>query len=114
MDTINKKKIDDYLELKKQYINIVNTNILENCNKIVQIGAYTAEVGKNNSIILSRNKFPSQFTEKSANDIVNMNWTSTNNKKANVKIYDIKEWYREKTEALDFIINNYNTLYAKT
>ncbi len=108
MDTISKKEIDDYLELKKQYTNIVNTNILENCNKIVQIGAYTAEVGKNNSIILSRNKFPSQFAEKSANDIVNMNWTSSNNKKANVEVYNIKDWYRGKIEALDFIIKNYN------
>ncbi len=108
MNTITKTEIDAYKELKKQYTNIVNTSILENCNKIVQIGAYTAEIDKNNIVTLSRNKFPSQFTEKSANDIVNMNWTSSNNKKANIEIYNIKDWYRGKIEALNFIIKNYN------
>ena len=105
MITITKKEIEKYKKLKKQYLGIVNTNILEYCNKIVQIGAYTAELDEN-EIILSRTKFPSQFSEKSAEEIANMNWRSTNDKKANVEIYSVNEWYNEKIQALNYIINN--------
>ncbi len=108
MITITKKEIEGYKELKKQYESIVNTSILENYNKIIQIGAYTAELDENKKVILSQTKFPSQFTEQTATKIINMNWVTINNKKANVEIYNVKEWYKEKIQSLDFIINNLN------
>jgi hypothetical protein len=106
MITITKKEIEEYKRLKKQYQSIVNTSILEHCNKIIQIGAYTAELNEDNNVILSRTKFPSQFSEKSATQIVRMDWRTTNDKKANVEIYNVKEWYKDKIQSLDFIINN--------
>jgi hypothetical protein len=106
---ISKNQIKEYKLLREQYLSIIDTSILERHNKIVQIGAYTAEVGQNNHIVLSRSKFPSQFTENSAQEILEIGWTSINDK-AHIEIYNVRDWYKNKIKALDFIIKNFDKI----
>jgi hypothetical protein len=97
-------EIAQYIELKEEYLDFLSNLILEKCNKIVQIGAYTADLGEFGMVRLSRNKFPMQFTEKTAKEISEMSWQSNTPKKPIIKIFNVKDWYKSKIETLNKII----------
>lgn len=50
---ITEAEIDEFISLRKEYEKIVTSKVLENCNKIVQIGAFTAELKEDGNIALS-------------------------------------------------------------
>lgn len=102
---ITEKEFEDYRNLKVEYTKIVNTRILENSNKIVQIGAYTAKLDDNGNVELSRTYFPSQYTEETALKILNMNWVSRSSiQKPTLEVLNAKDWYQNRTNALDSIL----------
>ncbi len=101
---ITENEFEDYRNLKNEYNKVVNTKILEHCNKIVQIGAYTAKLDENGNVELSRTRFPSQFTEETATKILNMKWVSDTGKKPTLEILNAKDWYQSRINALDTIL----------
>ena len=103
-DMITEQEFEDYRNLKNEYTKIVNTKILEDNNKIVQIGAYTASIDEKGNVELSRTQFPSQFTEDVASKILNMNWVSNSEKKPTLEILNVKDWYQNRIKALDSIL----------
>lgn len=102
---ITEKEFEDFRELKKEYSKIANIKILEHCNRIVQIGAYTAELDENGKVVLSQTKFPSQFTEETALEILNMKWVSNSERKPTLEILNTKDWYLIRIKAIDSILS---------
>jgi len=105
---MNNLNLHNFIKLKKEYEKVLNFNIIERCNKIVQAGAYTLATNKNNRVILSSSKFPMQFSDESVKELLKIKWESPNDIKPTVKVYNVKDWYGMKKEALDTIIDFYS------
>jgi hypothetical protein len=102
---ITDKEFKDFHALKKEYSKIVEAKTLDHYNKIIQIGAFTAELDKDGEVVLSQTKFPSQFTEVIARKIFNMNWVSNSDRNPTLEILNVRDWYTNRINALDTILS---------
>lgn len=106
---MNNTELQNFIEQRNEYKRIIDFNVIENCNKIVQVGAYTLCTNAKSEVILSLSKFPTQYSEKSVKKLLKINWeTKNSSKKPNIEIYNVKDWYRMRKSALDKIINFYS------
>ncbi len=102
---ITEKEFEVYRTLKYKYLEFIETKIKENCSKIVQIGAFTAELNEVGKVVLSQTKFPYLFNEDTALRISYMNWVSKTGRKPTLEILNAKDWYQKRVEAFDSILS---------
>lgn len=77
-------------------------NIIEKACFIVEVGFLTASTDENNVVILHNATFPTQFSQESANKILQMKFRNSNNELVVPKIYSRNEWYlTRKNEMLE-------------
>lgn len=106
---MNNIELQNFVEQRNEYERIIDFNVIEDCNKIVQVGAYTLDTNDKSEVILSSSKFPTQYSEKSVEKLLKINWESKNStRKPNIEVYNVKDWYRMRKSALDKIINFYS------
>lgn len=82
--------------------------VLMNHNMIITVGAYTVGTDDQNRTILEIVDFPSQFTGKSTERILNQCvFKGKDGKPVSPKVYHVRDWYREQVEALETIVEYY-------
>lgn len=82
---MNNIELQNFIEQRNEYEKIIGFNVIEDCNKIVQVGDYTLDTNDKNEVILSLSKFPRQYSEKSVEKLLKINWESKNStKKPNI------------------------------
>lgn len=106
---MNNIELQNFIKQRNQYKRIIDFNVIENCNKIIQVGAYTLDTNDKSEVILSLSKFPTQYSEKSVKKLLKINWEIRNSKKEpKIEVFNVKDWYRMRKSALDTIINFYS------
>jgi deoxyxylulose-5-phosphate synthase len=73
-------------------------SILERCNQIVQIGAYTIGTDEDGKVKLCLVDFPTQFSDKAIAEIKAMTFTNGHGERIHPTVYGVREWYRKELE----------------
>lgn len=103
MEKVMKEKMGiKFKRLLAEYQNIVDVPILEKCNRIVDVGGLTITLDKENKPCVGNLDYPTQFTEDVAEEI----YLAFSKKTKNVKIYKVKDWYREQIQILKEILES--------
>jgi len=106
MDNINLKKLISDIEQKiRDYQNQVEFKVLEKAQFIVQVGALTVTTDANGVVKTQNVCYPTQFTQKDVNEILNVPFRDGFGGKIYPKIYSRINWYSEKLTELNETFN---------
>ena len=106
MDKINLKKLISDLEQKiRDYQNQVELNVIELTPYIVQVGALTVTTDSDGAVKTQNVCYPTQFTQKAVNEILNVPFRDGYGGKIYPKIYSRINWYSEKLTELNETFN---------
>ena len=106
MDNINLKKLISDLEQRiRDYQNQDEFKVLEKAQFIVQVGALTVTTDAEGVVKTQNVCYPTQFTEKAVNEILNVPFRDGFGEKIEPKIYSRKNWYTEKLTELNETFN---------
>ncbi|MDN3513841.1 MAG: hypothetical protein NG747_05510 [Candidatus Brocadia sp.] len=99
-----KNTIAELRERVKIYSHELELNILEEANKIVEVGALTVGTDSKGKIIAQNVLHPTQFAQKAVEKILTMNWRNGNGKRIEPLVYRRNDWYREKLKMTNDIL----------
>lgn len=99
-----KNTIAELRERAKIYSHELELNILEEANKIVEVGALTVGTDSKGKIIAQNVLYPTQFAQKAVEKILTMNWRNGNGKRIEPLVYGRNDWYREKLKMTNDIL----------
>lgn len=99
-DLISRLKKEKYICEKH-----LQNNVIERCNYIIEVGAFTVSTNTNRRTKLCNISEPTQFTKDAVDQILTIKFVSKNGKKVEPKIFTSSKWYQEKLTALDEAIN---------
>ncbi len=80
------------------YSHELELNILEEANKIVEVGALTVGIDSKGKIIAQNVLYPTQFSQKAVEIILTMNWRNGNEERVEPLVYGRNDWYRERVK----------------
>ncbi|NUO07546.1 MAG: hypothetical protein HUU08_02535 [Candidatus Brocadia sp.] len=99
-----KNTIAELRERAKIYSHELELNILEEANKIVEVGALTVGTDSKGKIIAQNVLYPTQFAQKAVEKILTMNWRNGNGKRIEPLVYGRNDWYREKLKMTNDVL----------
>lgn len=99
-----KNAIAELRERAKIYSHELELNILEEANKIVEVGALTVGTDSKGKIIAQNVLYPTQFAQKAVEKILTMNWRNGNGKRIEPLVYGRNDWYRERLKTINGIL----------
>lgn len=99
-----KNAIAELRERAKIYSHELELNILEEANKIVEVGALTVGTDSKGKIIAQNVLYPTQFAQKAVEKILTMNWRNGNGKRIEPLVYGRNDWYRERLKTINDIL----------
>lgn len=103
---MNRIELQNFVEQRNEYEKIIGFNVIEDCNKIIQVGAYTLDTNDKSEVILSLSQFPTQYSTKSIEKLLKIKWEcSMGSEEPDIEVYNAKDWYRMRKIALDTIIS---------
>lgn len=96
----NKKEL---IEKYKKHIEPKDYSIIQNCNWIVTVGAYTVS-SDNGSVVLQNVDWPTQYSYKSVNEIKKIKFTNKFGEIVIPKVIDAMNWYKNQIKMLEEFI----------
>lgn len=106
MDRINQQKLLSELNEKiNDYQNQVELKVIEKTPFIVQVGALTVTIDSDGVVKTQNVRYPTQFTQKAVNEILNMSFRDGFGEKIYPKVYSRINWYSEKLTDLNETFN---------
>jgi hypothetical protein len=96
--------ITKFQEEKNICIKHLQSNTIERCNYIVEVGAYTVSTDKYGKTKLCNVSEPTQFSKDVVDHILDLKFVNQNGKKINPKVFTSSKWYQEKLSALEQVI----------
>lgn len=99
-----KNTIAELRERDKIYSHELELNILEEANKIVEVGALTVGTDSKGKIIAQNVLYPTQFSQKAVENILTMNWRNGNGERVEPLVYGRNDWYRERLKMINDIL----------
>lgn len=106
MDKINLKKLISDLEQRiRDYQIQVELKVIELTPYIVQVGALTVTTDADGVVKTQNVCYPTQFTQKAVNEILNVPFRDGFGGKIYPKIYSSINWYSEKLTELNETFN---------
>ncbi len=97
--------ITKFQEEKNICIKHLQSNTIERCNYIVEVGAYTVSTDKYGKTKLCNISEPSQFSKDAVNQILNLKFVNQNGEKIKPNVFTSSKWYQEKLAALEQVID---------
>lgn len=92
--------LDKLIELAQDYENQIELQILEKCPFIVQVGGLTIATDETGKVVTQNANYPTQFSPKAVDEILEMTFRNGNGDVVKPKIYTRVEWYRERLNEL--------------
>ncbi len=92
--------LDKLIELAQEYKNQIELRVLEKCPFIVQVGGLTIATDETGKVVTQNANYPTQFSQKAVNEIMEMTFRDGNGDIVKPKIYTRVEWYRERQNEL--------------
>ena len=86
------------------YSHELELSILEEANKIVEVGALTVGIDSKGKIIAQNVLYPTQFSQKAVENILTMNWRNGNGERVEPLVYGRNDWYRERLKTINDIL----------
>ncbi len=94
------------LEIRRlAYQNHLEISVLEKANFIVEVGALTVGLDSANHTIMENVLYPTQYTQKAVNEILEMKFKDGNGKEVAPKVFTWREWYRAKLNEIEAVID---------
>ncbi len=86
------------------YERILDTQILEHCNCIVQVGAMTLTTNERREVVPQLTAFPTQFSEESMAIIMGITFHNGKDEVVKAEVFKVREWYRKELISLKDVI----------
>jgi|GEM_PF-5842700 len=99
------KTLEQKLEGYKRQLEM-SENCLISHQYIVEVGAYTIGLDAEGKTELVIEDYPSQFTSEAVKQIKAISFTDKRGNKVEPEVYFYKDWYMEKIECLEMIIQH--------
>lgn len=97
---MNKEILDNIIEKLKSYAVLyehgITSNVIEKCSFIVEVGALTIGTDDIGKVITQNTNNPTQFTQETVDEIMNICFKNGNGEKVLPKVYGRNEWYRSR------------------
>jgi len=92
--------LEKLIELAQEYKNQIELRVLEKCPFIIQVGWVTIATDETGKVVTQNANYPTQFSQKAVNEIMEMTFRNSNGDIVKPKIYTRVEWYQEKQNEL--------------
>jgi len=92
--------LDKLIELAQEYKNQIELRVLEKCLFIFQVGGLTITTDETGKVVTQNANYPTQFSQKVINEIMEITFKNGNGDIVKPKIYTRAEWYRERLNEL--------------
>jgi hypothetical protein len=95
-NTQNTELIAQLQERANAYERILDTQILEHCNCIVQVGAMTLTTNERREVVPQLTAYPTQFSEESVTVIMGITFYNGQDEVVKAEVFKVKDWYSKR------------------